>query len=190
MPEPITLAALGGVALAGAVQFLYDQAADVLRRSRDRRERRAAAVQEIALPDTPLLEGGARTVQIDFARLDADDEHAISTLRRDLVDYVEGIAPVTTTDPELLRTADVLRRCLEHVYGFPLTFAGESRTAAETTVDVRMHAGTIAGYAAALRAEQIDRADVRAELRVDEVTETGQAVGLDVRSIGRGDIGP
>lgn len=53
-----------------------------------------------------------------------------------------------------------------------------------------MTAGTVAGYVAAVRAERIDGAHVAAEVRVDEVAPTGQAVGLDVRSLGHRDVGP
>ena len=187
MPEPVTLAVLSGAALTGAVQFLYGQAADLLRRARDRRDRRTDAVQELPLAQSPLLDGTPPVARVDLAALGEADERAVAALRRELVDYVEGIAPVTPADGVLLTTADTLRQCLERVYGFRLTFRGEEREPTGTRVEASLELGTVAGYAAAVRAERISGAEVVAKLKAEEVGPTGTVVGVDARVLGRPD---
>jgi hypothetical protein len=100
---------------------------------------------------------------------------------------VDGTTPITPVDPELLASADALRRCLELVYGFRLSFRGERREPTGTRVESTVEVGTLAGYAAAIRADRIAGAEVTARLTVDEVGEGGRAVGIDTTSMGRFD---
>ncbi|WP_123970114.1 hypothetical protein [Streptomyces sp. TLI_185] len=180
MSEPITLAAIGATALTEGIRFLYDQAADLLRRMRDRTER----------PDGPIdvdaggaLDSPLESVSIRYSRAEAQTD-AIRALRRELADYADGIAEVDPADNHLLEVVDALRRLLETVYGQRITFRGELRETTGTVIDVHVSAASVDGYVAAVRAKRMGNADVKAELKVGDIGSGGQAVGLDVDDIG------
>ncbi|MFI9007540.1 hypothetical protein ACIGNX_09955 [Actinosynnema sp. NPDC053489] len=181
MADPLTLSVLGAAALTEGVKFLYGQATELLKR---RRERRDEAI-EVSPGAVPELEGGLRLpLRADDAVLERV-EPDLRELRRRLQDYADGVEAVASGDRELLESADAVRRLLEAVYGQRITFRGERRETSGPVVEGEIDVESVAGYAAAVRARAVTGgATVRAAVRVTEVGENAEVIGVDVDRIG------
>jgi hypothetical protein len=177
--DPLTLSVLGAAALTEGIKFLYAQATELLKR---RRERKTAAEQ--APVDTPALEGELRQpLEADPAALERL-EPDLRELRRALQDYVDDLEPVDSGDQRLLATADAVRQILEAVYQQRITFRGEQRPVSGPVVEGRVDVTTVSGYAAAVRARTVTGGTVRGVASADEVTGTGQLIGVDIDHLG------
>lgn len=133
-----SLAAVETATLTQGVAFLYTQAGELLRRRRDARDRAAASRKEpgeaaaapepesfppLQLPDGVFEPAGAQLSPVPSAL----DRLADSLLqaRRDVDDYVVGMAVLDRESQVALQAVDRLRRLLEEVYGTSVTFRGE-----------------------------------------------------------------
>ncbi|MCX5274607.1 hypothetical protein [Streptomyces virginiae] len=176
MPDPITLATLGVLALSEGVKFLYGQAGEVLRQ---RREGKATAV---ALP-AEMFESHGGTLHLDLARAD-ELEPELRQLRQSLSEYGQGMDEIDPQDAPTVELVHALRRTLETVYRQPIVFKGESKQ--DDAIDLTSEASVknVRGYVAAVRARTIRSGSIRADLRADSVEQGGQAIGLDVGDIG------
>ncbi|WP_369270689.1 hypothetical protein AB5J55_12185 [Streptomyces sp. R11] len=174
--DPVTVAAIGAVALTEGIRFLYDQAADLLRRMRDRSDVRHESVE---IDGAGALDSALGTVRIDYGRAEAQAD-AIRDLRRELADQAEGFVQADPSDERLVEAVDALRRLLETVYGRRITFRGEPREQSGAVVDVHVAAAAVDGYVAAVRAKRVGNADVKANLTVGDIGSGGEAVGLHV----------
>jgi hypothetical protein len=173
VPDPITLAALGAVALSEGVKFLYGQAGELLKR---RREQRASA----ALPPD-LFEAPPGELVVDPIRAD-ELEPELRDLRRKLSEYGQGVDDVDPGDTEVVEAIDALRRVLEAVYRQPIVFRGEHRPDGSPDLTGEATVGDVRGYVAGLRAGRIRSGRAVGQLRADAVD--GQAVGLDAGDVG------
>src|SRR4051794_30994475 len=111
--DPLTLSAIGGVALTEGIKFLYGQAGEVLKRWREHRDKTGASVHEARLrPPVGLLDG---TVEAVEPRDDISDrlEEELRQTRQLLADYADGIESVHADDRMLVEETDALRRLLE-----------------------------------------------------------------------------
>ena len=176
MPDPITLAAVGALALSESVKFLYGQAGEVLRQRRERKAK--AAVLPAELFDAP-----AATLYLDLERAD-ELEPELRQLRQSLSEYGQGIDEIDPQDAPTVELVDALRRTLEAVYGQPIVFKGETRQGNAIDLTSEASIKEVRGYVAAVRARTIRSGSVKANLRVDSVEQGGQAIGLDVGDIG------
>lgn len=185
--EPVTLAAIGGSLLTEAVAFLHEQATELVRYWRERRERPQEAPGPIAGPPPGLLEGGLAELTVDQEALERLLPE-LRELRRDLLDYADGVEPVTPADGPLLERAEALRGLLEAVYQQRITFRGEQREAAGPLVHGRVDVEEVAGYAAAVRIRTLrgGSAEVRAELRAGRIEAGGEGVGLEIDTLDGG----
>ena len=175
MVEPITLAAVGAVALNEGVKFLYAQAGEILKRRRDRK-----ATESAKLPDT-AFEVARMPLQLDFSRAN-EVEPELRELRHALAEIGQGIDELDPGDAEVLGALDALRRTLEYVYGQPITFKGERRPDSYIDLLGEVTAREIRGYVAGIRAQHIRSGQATGRVRADSVE--GQAVGLDVGEVG------
>ncbi|MEU9161343.1 hypothetical protein AB0D29_13855 [Streptomyces sp. NPDC048424] len=176
MPDPITLAALGALALSEGVKFLYGQAGEVLRQ---RRERRAEAVE---LPGE-LFERPPAALRVDLERAE-ELEPELRQLRQSLSEYGQGVDEIDPSDTPTVELVDALRRTLESIYGQPIVFKGEPTPG--TAIDLTGEASVkvVRGYVAAVRARAVRSGTVKGTVRADSVEQGGQAIGLDVGEIG------
>ncbi len=185
--EPLTLGALGAVALSEGIRFLYGQAAEVLRRRRERKqavqEGREAEPARTEVEDPGILEGSLEPIVLD---LDAADrlDNQLKALSRRLGNYANGLEEVDPTDEDVLRSADALRRALEAIYQQRITFRGEERPPSGPLVGGRVDVEEVAGYIAGVRAETIGGGRVTGEVTAERVDSGGEAVGVDVKRIG------
>src|SRR5436853_581049 len=116
MADPFSAAALGALAATEGIKFLYGQAAEVLKRWRDRKAGKvAAALTPIPVPDRSVLEGKLESPTVDFDAVERLHED-IETLADALGKYAGGLREPDPGDEELAAAADGLRRALEVVY--------------------------------------------------------------------------
>lgn len=189
MVDPLTISAIGAVAITEGIKFLYGQASEILKRWRERKD--AAKDASIPLNNTesldvklpPVFEGQLSAPQIHFDAVERVEEQ-LRELRRDLSDYADGIELVDVTDENVLRMIDALRQLLEAVYQQRITFKGEQRSPSGPVVESSIDVEEVTGYAAAIRARQIVGGTVRAEAKAKRVEPGGQFMGVDTDSIG------
>lgn len=147
-----TLAAVETATLTQGVAFLYAQAGELLRRRRDVRDRAAATHKEpgsgevpgpesfppLQLPEDVFEPAGATLISPVPAALDRLADRLLQA-RRDVDDYVVGMAVLDRESQVALQAVDRLRRLLEEVYDASVTFRGEQQrpAGAETKVNAR-----------------------------------------------------
>src|SRR5947209_12525557 len=118
MPEPITLAVVGAVALTEGVKFLYGQAGDILKRWRERRDAankaegeaskdvtqpEAKEPVEVKLPE--VFEGQLSSPAIHYDAVEKLQE-PMDELCDKLSGYAEGRKKVDASDENLLQNVD------------------------------------------------------------------------------------
>jgi hypothetical protein len=111
MVDPLTITAIGAVAITEGIKFLYGQASEILKRWRERKDAaKDASIQlnntdpvDVKLP--PVFEGQLSAPQIHFDAVERVEEQ-LRELRRDLSDYADGIERVDVTDENVLRRID------------------------------------------------------------------------------------
>jgi len=179
MVEPLTLTAMGTVALTEGIKFLYDQAREAIKHWRDSRSRGEERPVSMAAPDTTVLDAPLQPLQMDPGVME-QQEQTLALLRRALTDYADGLATPDPADGDLLETVDALRRVLELVYGQRITFKGENREKSGTQVVAEVEAADVEGYVAGVRTRGLaDNANVHAKVRVQDVKPGGEVVGVD-----------
>lgn len=188
MVDPLTLSAIGAVAITEGIKFLYGQAGDLIKRWLDHKEAaKNASVQlsktepvEVTLPG--VFAGKLSQTQIHYDVMDRIGEQ-LSELRRDLADYADGIEKVNVDDKNLLQTVDALRQSIEAVYQQRLTFKGEQRAPSGPVAESRIDVDEVAGYVAGVRARHI-AGNVKVDAHAKLVDAGGQFIGIDADTIG------
>lgn len=127
-----SLTTVTGAALSDGVKFLYAQATELLRRRRSSSQ--AAQSAETRIRDVPhALDGPLQPVTPDKDALNAYAEQ-LTALRHAIVDYVEGLLPISAEDHELISNINNLRNLLEIILRQYLTFQGENRRTTGTPI--------------------------------------------------------
>lgn len=184
MTDPFSPAAWGGVVLTEGIKFLYQQAGEVLKRWRERRERGTASARQATLrPPDGLLEGTVAPVE------PRDDQAAflereLRETRRLLADYAEGIEVPEPGDRVVTEQADALRRLLEAAYGQRITFRGEQRPPSGPMVIGEIDVKQVAGDAAAVRVKLMSSGEVRASAKAERVEEGGRLSAIEIDNVG------
>jgi hypothetical protein len=186
--DPLTLSALGAVALTEGIKFLYGQAGEILKRRRERKKAAEEASLEaerepIAIRDPGILAGELKPAVIDF---DAADrlEGDLAAFSQQLGNYANGLEEVDPGNEDLLRATDALRRSVEAIYQQRITFEGEDRPPSGPVIDGRIDVYEVAGYVAVVRAEVVEGGRLTGSIEADVVREGGEAVVFDVKRIG------
>lgn len=189
MVDPLSLSAIGAVAVTEGIKFLYSQAGEILKRWRERKDAAKDASTQMSKTESidvkfpPVFVGQLSVPHIHFDAVERVDEQ-LRGLRKDLSDYADGIELVDVTDANLLQRVDALRQLLEAVYQQRITFKGEHRPPSGPVVGGRIDVEEVAGYAAAVRARQIVSGTVRADAKAKRVEPGAQFIGVDTDSIG------
>src|SRR5438874_12120865 len=95
MPDPFTIAAVGGIVLTEGVKFLYAQASDIIKRWHDRRSKEKTASEATKLPEnelasvpaakvTEILDGQLSPPEIHYEQVEKVYE-PLKKLRNELV---------------------------------------------------------------------------------------------------------
>lgn len=194
MPDPFTIAAVGGLVLSEGIKFLYNQASDIIKRWRDRRNKQIDASAEIKLPEkeftsapvaevTDIFEGKLAPLEIHYDQVEKVHE-PLNKLRKELLDYQEGTLPVDKADQNLIKNIDALRQTLELVYQQRITFKGEDREPSGpkviTIVDVKQVLGEVLG----IDVDEIASGSVETNVKADLVGPGGKLTGARIKKIG------
>lgn len=188
MVDPLTLSAVGAVAITEGIKFLYGQAADLIKRWLDHKDAaKNASAQlsetepvEVRLPD--VFAGQLAQLQIHYDVMDRIGEE-LRGLRRDLADYADGIEKVNMDDKNLLQTVDALRQSIEAVYQQRITFKGEQRAPSGPVAESSIDVDEVAGYVAGIRARRI-AGNVKVDAHARRVDQGAQFIGIDADTIG------
>ena len=184
MVEPFSAGALGALAATEGIKFLYSQAAEVLKRWRDRKAgREAEALAPIPVQGDTVLEGTLEPPRVDFdalERLHVDIKQLASVLG----DYAGGLEDPDPSDGDLTAAADGLRRALEVVYRQRITFKGEERGASGPVVIGRAQVEKVEGEVVGLRARLVGSGRVEATAEAKEVLKGGKLTGGEFDRIG------
>jgi len=188
MADPLTLTAVGAVVLTEGIKFLYQQAGEVLKRWRERKDAGKSATTEPAQVELPpaAFEGQLEQPQVNLEAVERLEQD-LRDLRAAVADYAQGIDNVDPRNEQLLQTTDALRHAMEAVYGQRITFLGEPRTASGPSVTGEANVDEVLSYVAGLRASKILGGSVTGRVTAKRVEAGGQAVGLDAGTIGSDD---
>jgi hypothetical protein len=184
MSDPFSAAAVGGVALAEGIKFLYGQAGEVLKRWRERRDAGGPTAGRATLhPPAGLLEGTVEPVEPRDEYADRLAEE-LRQARQLLADYADGIEIPQPGNHLLLEQVSALRQLLEAVYGQRITFKGEQRPPSGPLVIGHIDVDEVIGDAAAVRARVINRGEIRASAKSRVVEAGGKLTGIEIDEIG------
>jgi hypothetical protein len=156
-----TLGAVETATLTQGVAFLYAQAGELLRRRRGVRDRAAVIPKEpggevpapgpesflaLQLPEDVFEPAGAGPISPVPAALDRLADSLLQA-RRDVDDYVVGMAVLDRDSQVALQAVDRLRRLVEEVYDTSVTFRGEQErpAGAETRVNAQQIGVVLSG---------------------------------------------
>jgi hypothetical protein len=187
MADPLTLTAVGAVALTEGIKFLYQQAGEALKRWRERKAAgKSAAVEsvEVQLPSNAFA-GQLERPKLHFEAV-GRLEQELRDLRAAVADYAQGIDEVDPSNEQLLQTADALRQAMEVAYGQRITFRGEPRSPSGPLAVGEVNVDEVRGYVAGLRARDIISGSAAGRVTAKRVEAGGRAIGLDVGTIGPG----
>lgn len=173
--DPLSLAALGGVALTEGIKFLYGQAGELLRRRRER----ISADRPTTPPPAGLLDRDPGPLVPDPVVL-GQLAGKLQNLRDDLEAFVLDNSRLETHQP--LPEVAALRDALEAIYGQRLTFMGEPRESSGTVITGTARVKIVEGLAAGVRIDDLSDVDrVHGEIEADTVRPGGEAFGTDAR---------
>lgn len=181
MADPLSLSVIGATVLNQGVQFLYAQASELLKRWRERRDNKDAAVTAELQPPADILAGEVAAATPDDERLGQLHEE-LSELRKALVDIADGEA-VDPSDEATVSEIEALRRAIEVIYGQRITFKGERREPSGPLVEADVDVERVRGDVAAVRAQSIRAGVVKARVKAKDVE--GNVNGVNIE----GDIG-
>ncbi|MBD0266246.1 MAG: hypothetical protein ICV78_27075 [Tolypothrix sp. Co-bin9] len=184
MIDPLSL--LGTTALTEGIKFLYNQAGEILKRWREKKDIATQTNQtepvQVKLPPS-VFEGQLSEPKIHL-NLVQQLEEQMRTLRKDLSDYADGVETVDVSDENLLQKIDALRQLIEAIYQQRLTFKGEQRPSSGPVVEGKIDVKQVAAYAAAVRAKSVTSGKVTGDAKAERVESGGQFIGVDVDKIG------
>jgi hypothetical protein len=188
MPEPTTLAAVGVMALAQGVKFLYTEAAEALKLWRAKKEKEIDRTEPPPLasaprPVPPVFAGEVVAGAPDLAAV-AKVEAPLAAARKDVADLAEGLEDVDPKDPAQLEKIDALRRLVEAAYGRRITFEGEKRAPSGPLVRGEVDVEELLGYAAGVRAKHVKGGRVEGAAKAKKVGAGGELSGVDVEDVG------
>lgn len=189
MPDPVSLSAVGIMALAEGVKFLYAEASAAIKLWRDKKARQVAEAPAAVAPFAPAavpaaaFEGKVTPAAPDLQAVETLEESLVAA-RKDVADVADGIEIIDTGNAELLAKIDALRRLMEPVLSQRLTFKGEKRPPSGPLVRGDVQLDELKAYAAGVRARTIRSGEVSGSARAKTVGDGGQLFGVDAGDIG------
>ena len=180
MTEGLNMAALGSAALSEGIKFLYSQAAEALKRWRERQDR--PATREPSPPPTPpVFADSTASLAFHLDKVEALEE-PLRKLMHSLADYAAGNKPINPGNSELIAAIHALRLAMEQVHQQPLTFKDEQRSGGAPGIIGSI--GSLIGAAIALEAGQA-RGEEAAPGR-PEAGEEPSLLGIRIGRLGLG----
>ena len=183
--DPITLTSVGTVVISKGVKFLYNEATDLLKRWKDRKEKAEAPNVEPAQITLPaqVFEGQMQQPQIHFDALGKVQTELLAS-RSALTAYVDGLQDIDPHNQEFVASVEALRELLEAVYQQRITFKGENREPSGPVVEGSIDVEKVLGDVAGVRAGQIKSGKVTGTAKVKEAAAGSVVSGVDVDTVG------
>jgi hypothetical protein len=182
--EPFTLAALGGVALTEGIKFLYNQAGEILKRRRDRKQGADAGAEATPVETPAILEGTLNPITVDLNAADELAEH-LKALRAELNEYAQGIDEADPQDETVLEATSALRDAVESIIGQRITFTGEDREPSGTPVVTgTLRVKNLRGRGTGAEVEEVLSGEVTGTAEADTVEKGADLAGLRAKSVG------
>lgn len=181
MADPFTLAALGAVAVTEGIKFVYGQAAELLKRRRERKATGVVPTEPIPIEHAEVLDAPLKPAQPDYEILESMQER-VTALAVELSKYRDGLVE---PPPAAMETVDELRKALEAIYGQRITFKGEQgREATGTTISGEVRAKLVKGQAIAVDIDKVGGgAHVTGKVDVDSVDSDGTVIGVRAEDV-------
>jgi hypothetical protein len=187
MADSVSWESFGNAAVTQGISFLYGQAADLIRRWRDRKSGKSEDTLKVTPApgvDQTVLAGQLQYSPIDEDALAGNMDNLLWLTER-LGSYVSGIREIDSTDRELAAAAEALRGLLELAYQQRISFRGEARDVTGSAVDVTITAHHVSGKLTLARIGNVTgTAHVEIRGDIDSVDREGKVVGLDTDTIG------
>ncbi|HKO44669.1 MAG TPA: hypothetical protein VJU84_15425 [Pyrinomonadaceae bacterium] len=187
MPDPLSLALVGSLALTEGIKFFYGQVSKILER---RAARKDAQQKEASVPKTEpanvqlpasAFQGQLSSPQIDFDEVERQHD-ALLALRGRLVNYAEGLATANPDNKELIADVDNMREILESIYKQRISFKGEHRETSGTiiTTDLKVNKD-VRGKLTGTRVNKAKGGDIRTRVEIGgDVTDDADVVGTEI----------
>jgi hypothetical protein len=187
MTELLSMSTIGTFALKEGIKFFYNQATDILKRWRDKKNdlsqnSGAEKTETVGVQMPEIFEKRLGSAAFNFEAA-GTLEKQIYELRNGLRDYVDGLEDVSPQNKNLLRVVDGLRRCIEAIYSADFTFKGEKREETEKFIKSSVTVNDIAGYVAGVRMKCMPGGKIVAEVKAANVNAGGNVVGVDIDSL-------
>lgn len=181
MADPFTLAALGAVAISEGIKFVYGQAAELLKRRRERKATGVDPTEPIPIENAEVLDGPLKPAKPDYEILESMQER-VTALAVELSKYRDGLVE---PPPAAMKTVDELRKALEAIYGQRITFRGEQgREATGTTISGQFRAELVKGQVTVVDAENVSHgATVAGEANVGTVDSDGRVTVVRAKNV-------
>ncbi|GAA0909001.1 hypothetical protein [Virgisporangium aurantiacum] len=150
--DPLSLTALGGMAAAEGIKFLYGQASELIKAWLARRKGDQGETVEVPIVANDILDRAPTAASANVDVL-AEQEQQLLQLLSALSNYASGLAPIKLGDAVLEGNAARLRSILEAVYSQRFTFRGERRAPTGTRVRVDQAIDELRGIATGYQGE-------------------------------------
>lgn len=182
MVDPLSLSALGAVAITEGIKFVYGQASELLKRRRERKKSGVESSEPVPIENPDALEGSLEPLTIDYDVLEELQED-IAALALELGEYKDG---GTEPGPDVIQKVDELRRALEATYGQRITFRGETgRESSGTKLSGEARATLVRGLVAGVDVGTVrGGATVEGRASAETVEEKGTVVGVRAKDVG------
>jgi hypothetical protein len=181
MADPFSLAALGAVAITEGIKFVYDQAAELLKRRRERKATGVEPAAPIPITNPEVLDGSLAPPKPDYQMLESMQQR-VTELAVELSKYRDGLVE---PPPAAAATVDELRRALEAIYGQRITFKGEQgREGTGTVITGDVRADLVKGLAIGVDAGTVsDGATVTGTGQAETVDSDGSLIGVRAKDV-------
>jgi hypothetical protein len=181
MADPMSLAALGAVAITEGIKFVYGQASELLKRRRERKKTGVEPTEPVPIKNSEVLEGRLEPLKVDYEILE-QVQGDMAALAFELADYKDGdVAP----GPDVAEKVDELRRALEAVYGQRITFKGEThQESSGATLSGEARATLVKGLVAGVDVGSVSGgARVEGKATADTVGKEGELYGVRAKDV-------
>jgi hypothetical protein len=191
--DPFTLAAIGSVALTQGISFLYEQAGELIKRWRGRKDAATVGEPTAATPaqtqltiQVPEALGGRDLTFSPDMRLVEAKAGELLQLRAALSNYADDVAPVNPSDSQLIQTVTELRAVLEAILGLHLTFEGENRPATgQPMVTSKVQVGSVEGTVTGVQvAGAVTGGRIDSDVKAADVRSGGSVTGVSIGTLG------
>ncbi|MEV6710592.1 hypothetical protein AB0M48_01000 [Lentzea sp. NPDC051208] len=181
--EPTSLAVVSAPVVTEGIKFFYGQAGELLKKRRERSEKKDESQAVLPAPPADVFEGEVEQTPADFEVVEKFKDE-LPALWSALGPYAQGIGVVEASNTALLETTDSLRKIIEAVHGQRMTLKGEPRPESRPVVLGQVEIDDVAGEVTAVLARTVRSGQVSGTVKAKTVRQGGKVVGVQADDIG------